>query len=566
MTSELKLASVLRILTQLKLLLLKRFYQRNMGNAVSLIVLGLILLGLAAGGGGSLVAFTHAGGAVARDKAFTWGAWILSVLWLLSPLGQMDVQRNLDLSALRIYPLSLRSYSAAALLDALISPLAIFSIPLLLAGLAAFSLRWADVPVALLCLLTLFITLLGLGQALFLSVARLLSSRRFTDLSIVIGLVVFFSFQFFNLLWHAPQLLHLPPWLLNAAHLIRDGAQPVLQWAFPGLAARTLAAASSGNYAIAGGLYVLLLAQCGYCLWLAGLAAQRYYDGEVESGGPAQKDSVRLRSRPVRQGILPPLIGALFHRERIYLSREPLVKILYLQTVMGSLGGVMAIAIIAFNPEIAAEMDRSFGGAMWRSIGLFMLASLLSYADSAVLLNKLGSEGPLFVQLLLSPVRRREILIAKSLFFLSHFAALNVPLVLSMGLILHVPGPQLVAAVLLVTINTITVDSIGSLVSVYFPFTYRRVGRRVRPVPAQPGCGYLFLYGLAMQATNLAALPGGLALVLGSIYLGWAGAALGTLVAAAVCAGVWLFATPLGERALIQREPELVDTLSRSAD
>ncbi|MCC7478726.1 hypothetical protein IT575_09755 [bacterium] len=564
MPTELKLPELLRVLTRLKLLLLKRFYQRNLGSAIGLAVLALAMLAMAAIGGGSLIALSHGGGPEFRNTAIMWGAWIITVVWLLSPLSQMDVQRNLDLTGLRLFPLSQSNYTAAVLLDAVLSPIGLFAIPLLIVGCAAFSLHWVELPVVLLSLLLLLAALLALGQALHLTLSRLLSSRRFTDLSIVLGLIIFFGIQSIQFIIRAPQLLNLPPWLLELGAQIKMLAGPLVLWGFPGLAARTVEHFGRGEYGSAGGLFLLLLGQAGYCFYLAGIAARRYYEGELDSGGQTAKAGVSRGGR-VRPSMLGPLGGALFHRERVYLWRDPLLKILFMQTLMGALSAMAAFGIIAVS-EGVSSMDEALGGRLWRSVTLLLGTMMLSFMESGVLMNKLGIDGPLLTHVLLTPASRLQLLRAKSIFYLSHFALLNLPVALLLGWILHVPAHHSAAAAVLVVLNTIVVDALGSLVSVYFPFTYRRSGRHLRPVPAQPGCAYLFLHGLALQGANLAVFPGTAAVAVFTYYLGWAGLGLGLLVAGAIAAAVHMLALPAAARALSRREPELLAILTRSQD
>ncbi len=565
MPTELKLPDLLRVLARLKLLLLKRFYQRNLGSTIGLAILGLILLVFSLIGGVSLIAMIHSSSVAGfRNTAFMWGAWIVTFIWLLSPLSQMDIQRNLDLTGLRLFPLSQGSYTAAVMLDAMLSPIGLFAVPLLVIGCAAFSRTLLEAPLVLLCLLLLLAALLALSQALHLSLARLLSSRRFTDLSIVLGLIIFVGIQSIQFLIRAPQLLSLPPWLLDLGAQIKIIATPLIQWAFPGLAARTVEEFSAGNYAAAGGLLLLLLGECGYCFYLAGIAARRYYEGEQDSGAQPQVQR-RLGARSSRPSPLGPLAGALFHRERVYMWRDPLLKILFMQTLMGALSSMAAFGFIAMS-EGMSSMDQAFGGPLWRSVSLLMGTMMLSFMESGVLMNKLGIDGSLMTHVLLSPASRAQILRAKSIFYLSHFALLNVPVALLLGWLLRVPLQHMVAAAVLVVINTMVVDALGSLVSVYFPFTYRRSGRHLRPVPAQPGCGYLLLHGLALQGANMAVFPGTAAVAVLTFYLGWTGLALGMVVALAIAAAVQMLAVPAAARALSSREPELLAVLTRSQD
>ena len=135
-----------------------------------------------------------------------------------------------------------------------------------------------------------------------------------------------------------------------------------------------------------------------------------------------------------------------------------------------------------------------------------------------------------------------------------------------MAILLHVPAVYAVAAVLMVIANTIVVDVIGNFASIYYPFGYRRQGRRLRPVMPQPGCSYMLVYMLVFQLCNLAVLPASAALGLGAILFGWPGLLAGTLVASAVVIAAYRYGVPLAAEHLLRREPELIAALTKTAD
>ena len=155
---------------------------------------------------------------------------------------------------------------------------------------------------------------------------------------------------------------------------------------------------------------------------------------------------------------------------------------------------------------------------------------------------------------------------AKSLFFFTHFAAINVLLILVLAIVLKVPPHFGVAAVLMVAANTALVDLVGHFVSILLPFTYRARGRRVRAVMPQMGCSYVVMYTLVFHLASIVVLPSSAALALGTIFLGWPGLIAGAAVAGLIVYGAYRFGLPYAAHLLVTREPELVATLSKAQD
>jgi hypothetical protein len=554
--------ATLRVIARLKWLLTVRHYRQRWGTALATGCGLALVLGLAVGGGVFLFVLSHDQGPAFRDRALAWACWILSLLWVLSPILQLDTQRNLDLNGLRLLPLSRSTFTMAVILDAALSPLGLFFLPLVIITLAVFSLTVADGAVLFIALLLLVTCWLGLGQAIYLWANRLLMSRRFADISMAIGVVLFLLIQGVNLAVQNLDRWSVPPWLAHGWGTARAAIEPLVAWLFPGLAARSVAATARGDLLTALALLLLLAAQALLCAWLAGLAARQFYEGELESGGQAPAKALRVRARAEGPALLGGALGAVFHRERVYLIRDPLLKMLLLQSLIGAVYFIFVALMVNLRARELGEGPFSY----IRQYAVLAMALMLSFVESGVMFNKFGYEGGLLSHVLLTPVDRRRLLAAKSLFFMLHFGGINVAIIAGMALIMRAPLAYTVAAVLLVAANTAVVDVIGHFVGIYYPFTYRRQGRRMRAVMPQPGCGYAFLYMLVFQACNLAVLPGTAALCLGVIFLGWPGLFAGALVAGLVVLAGYYFGLPLAARLLEAREPELLAAMTRRMD
>jgi len=557
----------LRVIGRLKWVLLVRHYRRNWGNAIGVGASLLTIVGASVVGGALLFVYLHTEGQGTRDSALLIANWLLALLWLMSPFTQLDLQRNLDLNGLRLLPLSGSTFTFAVLLDGVLSPIMLFTSPALLAALACFTLRAGDLAVLLLSGLLLLTFLVGLCQALYLWLNRLLTSRRFADASIFIGLLLFVLIQGVNLYMQGMAGPHISPEIAQRLAHVRLLLSPLIDWLPPGLAMQAVSAASGGFLSATAGYLALLAAQAVVAIWLAGVAARQFYAGELESGGlaPAPKAVAPAKSWRAPTRLLGPLMAALLGRERVYLARDPLLKALFIQTLLGSV--MMVAVLLIMRLRISQEVDANFINlGDYSGYALLGIAMFLSFAESAMLFNKFGYEGPLVTATLLTPVSRVKLLAAKSVFLLSHFAAINVVIIAGLGLMLRVPPLLGVAAVLMVAANTAVVDVIGHFVSIYFPFTYQRRGRRMRAVMAQPGCGYTLLYMLVFQLSNLAVLPLSAALAGGAILGGWGGLALGALLAASCVTSAYYFGLPLAAAKLAAREPELLTVLNRTTE
>jgi len=551
---------ILLVVARLKLILTLRYFSRHMGSALGMVVGLFAMSGLAVAGGVFLMVTCQAGGPAFRDPALIWACWILSLLWLSAPFMQFDAQRNIDLNGLRLLPVSRQSFTLAVLLDAALSPLGIFFVILSVVAIAAFSLDGTDVLIVAVVIGLLWVCWLSLGQAIFLWANRLLQSRRFTDASIVIGVLIFVIAQSANLMIQSADDLAVPAWLTGIFSGFWAAIRPLVHLLFPGAAASAIAALSAGEWG-AGFINLGLLGiQCLACWWLAGTAVRQFYEGELESGGEANAPVKVQRSGTSRWGVaaVTGVLGALFHRERLYLWRDPTMKMLQMQSLFGAAYFVIMALVFRFNfgegARISAQSDYA----------ILFLALVLSFVESGLMFNKFGYEGSQLVNVLVSPVSRTDLLRSKSLYSMTHFGGVNVVLVTGLAMMLKPGLPYAVAAVVMVITNTAVVDVIGHFVSIYFPFGYARRGRRIRAVMPQPGCGYMLLYTLVFQAANLAVLPASLSLGLGVVFYGWAGLLAGTLVAALILYLAYRVVLPMAASHLERREPELLNALARS--
>ena len=251
-------------------------------------------------------------------------------------------------------------------------------------------------------------------------------------------------------------------------------------------------------------------------------------------------------------------------REQRYVKRDPVLRSLLIQSLFFGIYTCVVMVVLRMRllEEGAPGMDH-------HGIVNYVLLGLsfgLTYSESGIMFNRFGYEGSSLATVLASPLSRRSLLQAKSIFLLSHLGVVNLLLVLAMGVILRCDPMYVAAAMAMIIANIVIVDMAGNFLSISHPFAFARVGRRYRPVLPQQGCGYLLLYGLLFNFCNLLVAPGSMAIVLGTVFYGLPGLLGGVLLAWAIAAGLWLFGLGQAVNFLEGREQRLLESLSRPPD
>jgi hypothetical protein len=107
---------------------------------------------------------------------------------------------------------------------------------------------------------------------------------------------------------------------------------------------------------------------------------------------------------------------------------------------------------------------------------------------------------------------------------------------------------------------------VGHYVSIYYPFSYRRVGRRLRAVMPQPGCGYVLVYMLVFQLSHILTLPLA-ALNIGlALLLGWPGLALALALSGGAAWAAYRYCLDDAAARLSAREPQLLAALAKAGE
>ena len=238
--------------------------------------------------------------------------------------------------------------------------------------------------------LLLFHTL-ALSQAVILVGAAILRSRRVRDLVMVLvpalSLGTYFAFQFFAT---RTALTH-DSWTATWSGILLHPAWAYADAVPPGIAARSIGAASQGDYPVALVLLLALAAVCVATVYLAGWLVELVSAGHGV-GGKVRRRAAR-EARPARTGRkapttrrarLPAVMAAMMDKEIKYLFREPYFKGVLVQTVLFLALG----AFVFLRPWGTGGVQFASPRTMLWVVGGYALLS-----EGGVLLNLFGSEG-----------------------------------------------------------------------------------------------------------------------------------------------------------------------------
>jgi len=401
---------------------------------------------------------------LAMFSAITWGVFLL---WQIVVLNISAPGLSFDINTIIRFPISFPRYLLARLFFGLLSAANVIGTLALIAadigiGVAKPSLLpWATLLLFVFALANIFFTRMATTW-----VERWLSTRRASE--IFTALIIFGSlgFQYINLNFnpafqhahHASKL----PFLIKIFARVR----PIADLLPPGLAATSIVSSAQGHTltAIASMLGLTIFA----CLFLAIYAWRMYREfrgenlSQVTHQSVAQRDPVSVRiveQSPVvastrnRLG-LSPTLSACLQKEFIYLRRNT-------NQLYGFIAPVFMVFLFASRIGASGTGgDLVFPAAVAYSL---LGVSILSY-------NGLGMDGPGVQFYFISPIRLRDVFLAKNLIgFLLSF----IELVLIFGVLTFVartPSPLIALATLCWLLFAIfTNGAIGNLRSLSAP-------------------------------------------------------------------------------------------------
>lgn len=482
------------------------------------------------------------------------------LIWSTAPVLSFNVNEGLDPTRLLIYPVSRRDFLAHLLLGTLLDYPTYFLLPFVLAIIVGFGLGPA-LPVVLIAVFLTYLLMVLTSQTIINTIGGILRSRRFRDISILIGAFFGFGCWFFSTALQEviPRILGSAPGTA-ASYLVNGHPLELMKWLPPGAAAKAIEQATTGAW---GGALLWL----GYAVvwvlvigWLWWRVTYRIVTGEgfVIGRGPTAEKSKSSKAKKERRGLIfwdliPVDIRELALKDLKLKWRIP-------QSRIGVLYMYMLPVFMAVYPLFFSQSNGSSGIPSSVSNG-FVIGGTAAYTLFVFWANgqnMLGWETTGLTNLLLTPLPRQRVFLGK---VLAQFI-MNMPPILVLTTIAIIRQPGLTSLSLLTTTIGLGLacTAVVSVFSALFPYPVnieKQSGQN--PFAGGGGC----LTGLAngtLMPLMIAvfclpgALPLGIALFTGVDWLALIGAFLTPVYGAAI---FW-FGTMLAGRLLLQREPEVL--------
>ncbi len=538
----------IRLLFWLKWKLMWRGYARSTVTLVGVIVTLLFFLPFAIGIAiGTVYGYRLL---LPPDNTQLLRAVLLGIylLWILGPLLGYTLNESYDITRLFLYPLSPRQLFTGAIFGSLLDFPVLIALPVLLAIFFGFI---NAVPAALLVILPVVLFLfhtIAINQTLLLVGAGFLRSRRYRDIMIVVGpLLAMLFYLSFQLL---PRAM-----VFNYRGIVNSRGWDLINYLPPGLAARTIAAASAGQYGLSVIFLLLLAAVSVATVYLAGWLIDKVATGVVISAPVAVQVGHREQS-PSRTGSplelrLPPVIAAIAMKEVKYFTRDPFFKSL-LVSALFMLGFWFVIILHPFSP------DR--GGFNFAALFVWIIPVLAMQTAMRLTGNLFGTEGSAAATLFTFPSSRRQILLGKNVIqfpVLIVYYSLVVTVICLLGKLTGMLLPLLLWVMLMTGMQM----AVGNLTSIYFPMPAVVRGWRMRQNSAGQGCGYGFVYLGAQALTVLLLLPPLAALLAPTYWVAPIWFSVTIPFAFAYVLGAYFLSLHLAEPLLLKREIDIAEKL-----
>lgn len=482
------------------------------------------------------------------------------LIWSIAPVFSFNVNEGLDPTRLVIYPISRRDFLAHLLLGTLLDYPTYFFIPFVIAIIIGFGLGLA-LPVVLIAVFFCYLLMVLTSQTIINTLGSILRSRRFRDISILIG--AFFGMGCWLISTSLQEIL--PNVFDGTPEEIEQFLQTwrpleIMKWLPPGAAAKAIEQATIGAW---GGVLLWL----GYTLiwvvlfgWLWWRITQRIVTGEgfVIGGVTAFEKEKDKRPAKKSQGLgslfwdwIPADIRALTLKELKLKWRIP-------QSRIGLLYMYMMPAFVAVYPLFFGSSNEDIPSELGSRIltGGTALYTLFVYWVNGQ--NMLGWETKGLPTLLLTPLPRQRLFFGKALAQI----IMNSPPILILIMIAVFRQPNLVSLSLFTTTIGLGLTCMAVVVvfSALFPYPVKIDSQSGQnPFAGGGGC----LTGLA-NATLMPMLIGisslpGLALFGLALWQGWDWlAVIGAVFTPIYGALLFWFGSRLAGQILVRREPEIL--------
>ncbi|HXZ11281.1 MAG TPA: hypothetical protein VEG64_02725 [Candidatus Sulfotelmatobacter sp.] len=465
--------------------------------------------------------------------------WPVFGFWQLFPVLATVFTENFDSSNLLRFPLSYPSFFLIRLVYGSLDPATFLGLLWTTAiglglGIAAPPLLfWAAIVLIAFAGLNIL-----LGRMVFAWLERWLAQRRTREILGVLFFLIVIGFQFTG-----PVASHWGRGALPHSRQIAEQFLPLERLIPPGVAAQSISLAWRGEFLPAVGAMILLGGYALAALWLLHVRLHAQYRGESLSETPARAPTAKGRAAVAPGWNVPGLSGpitAVLEKELRYLSHS---TAMLLPMVMP----VVVLVIFRFTP-----------GTTGRNAGLLSRAPDLAFPAGAayallilsnLVYNNFGADGTGVQFYFASPVKFRDILLAKNL---AHTAVLAMEICLVWLAVCYLfapPSLAIAAATLAGVLFALLVNIVaGNVLSLYSPkkVDYGTLGR-------QRGSQASVFASLGVQVAvfTLAFLTLYLARAYGKV---WLATLIFLLLAAAAFAGYALLLSRADEMALSRRE------------
>ena len=484
------------------------------------------------------------------------------LLWIVLPLLEFTVNEGLDISKLALFPLTRAELMLSLIFTSLLD---VPTIGLLIV-LGAVVAGWAvSLPLALMALLTMVVfyaQIVGISQLVLALLARVLQSRRFRDLSIIlIGIFSSSCYLFQQFVLRGLGITHIYD------NLKAGAISPYLQWFPPGMAARAIQRASQGDWGTSFLWFGGLLVTTVLVLYLWQLVVERGLTAS-ESGSSS---SVRRRKRErtfampveastsVSGGLIERIMASQFFSIAVkdikYYRRDPQLLRLVFQSFISMF---VLIAVTLFNTSGSGRLVVGSWAVMVAPLYALFAITTFSY-------NILGMERQSLTSLFLFPVNPRQVLWGKNI--VAFFIGLIEVLLLVFVSAYVGNGWHLVIPALAVGIAGIGVIlGCGNFSSIYFPQRMpqgRRGFQNTNTVSSEGGClrSIMSLAVLAVMAVLLIPVAAGLILpVFYHVEWIWAFTVPASILYSAV---FYILVTNAVAPRMLTRTPEILAVVTR---
>ncbi len=470
--------------------------------------------------------------------------WIVFLMWQLFPVVASAFTENVDSSNLLRFPLSFPTYFLIRIAYGSLDPSTALGVLWLLgiaiaAGFAAPNIAFVMV---LVCVAFAVVNIL-LARMIFAWVERWLARRRTREILAVVFFLFIVGIQFIGPIAGHFQHDKYPGFVHTSAQFL-----PIERMLPPGLAAASVAQATAGHSSISLGALAALCAYGLAILALLNLRLRSQFHGENLSEGVARSASPKQKAAvEAGWGVrgLSGAVSAILEKEFHYLSRSgPVLFTLVMPVVI--------ILIFRFTPVTSGHGENFLLNAPDMAFPAGAAYTLLVLTN--LVYNTLGSDAAGSQFFYVSPVRFRDVLLAKNL---AHSIALALDTFLAwlvVDFMFRPPALDITSATIAGMLFAVPISlAAGNLLSLYSPKKYdtATLGRQ-----RAPQMTVLASFGIHAGIFGVAAL-----VILVARHYGhlWIATLIFLALAVLSFTGYWLVLNRVDKIALDRRETILTE-------